>query len=93
MAKIIHSPQTRPQKVKLPATPHRSTPRPTPVAVLGVVEVTKAVEEYVKSRRPDLYAQIQAHGIRMSESGQFVWELHGERRTGVERVEVTLLAS
>ncbi len=63
------------------------------MAVLDVVEVTRAVEEYVMARRPDLYAKIKAHGLRMTENGHFVWELHAERLSGVERIEVTLLAS
>ena len=60
------------------------------MAVLDVVEVTRAVEEYVMTHRPDLAAKIQAHGIRMTENGHFVWELHGARLSGVERVEATL---
>ena len=60
------------------------------MAILDVVEVTRAVEEYVKSRNPELFAKIQAHGLRMTENGHFVWELHGARLSGVERVEASL---
>jgi hypothetical protein len=71
-------------------TPHTPTKRPVPMAVLDVVEVTRAVEEYIMARRPDLFAKIQAHGLRMTENGHFVWELHGARLSGVERVEASL---
>lgn len=73
--------------------PKKPSTRPTPLAVLDVVEVTRAVEEYIKARHPALAAKIEAHGLRMTESGHFVWELHGERLSGVELIEATLLAS
>ncbi len=70
--------------------PHTPAQRPKPVAVLDVAEVTRAVENYIAAKRPDLLQHIQAHGIRMTENGQFLWELHGERLNGIEVVEVTL---
>lgn len=60
------------------------------MAVLDVLEVTRAIEDYVATRRPDLAHRLRAHGIRMTESGHFVWELHEERLNGIEVVEVTL---
>ena len=63
------------------------------MATLSAVEVMRAVEQYVRTRDPDLYARIQSHGLRMTENGHFVWELHGARLSGVERVEATLDAS
>jgi hypothetical protein len=69
-----------------PSTP----PRRKPMAILDVAEVTRAIEDYVAARRPDISHRLRAHGIKMTESGHFVWELHDERLNGIEVVEVTL---
>lgn len=63
------------------ANPTHTRP-PTPVATLSVVQVTEAVEEYLRTKRPDLYAKTASHGIRMTQNGHFVWELHGVRLSG-----------
>lgn len=65
--------------------------RPKPIAVLDVVEVTRAVEEYLAVRHPHIANRVRSHGIRMTENGYFVWELHDEAIHGIEVVEATLL--
>lgn len=72
------------------APPSHTPPRPTPVATLDVSQVIRAVENYVATHRPDLVDKIRAHGILMSDNGQFVWELHDEQLNGIEVIELLL---
>lgn len=65
------------------------TSRPKPIAVLTVAEVARAVEDYLAARHPKLADRIRAHGIRVTETGHFVWELHTQHLNGLEVVEVT----
>lgn len=63
----------------------------SPLGFLDLAQVIEAVEEYVASRRPDLAARVNTHGIKMSDNGQLVWTLHGDRFHGLtvtERVTV-----
>ena len=64
-------------------------PRPKPIAILTIAEVTRAVEDYLLARNPKLADRVRSHGIRMHESGHLVWELHNEQINGIDVVEVT----
>lgn len=66
-----------------------STAPTTPLAVLDIAEVTRAVEEYVRVRRPDLLERTQSHGVMLSDNGHFRWSLHEERLNGMEVRETT----